>query len=259
MLGKLLKYEFKATTRIFLPMIILLVIMTPLTKLAISLDIFKGVSAVIPTLTMITYILLIIGLCVTAFIFMIYRFYKNLMTEEGYLMFTLPVSVHSLVLSKAIVAFFWTILCYALSFLSIVILIYKPDLKDSFLYYYDVLAKSLYAELNISLNAFIIWSVVLMVVSQIYFIFYAYCSIALGQLYGKHKILGAIAAAFAIYVIMQVISSCIMLPLTISGDISNFKQVYSNLYLTSGCLSIAVSAIFYFITTKVLEKKLNLS
>ena len=75
MLGKLLKYEFKATSRIFLPMLLLLVILTPITKLMVSLDVFEGALEIIPILTVLSYFFLIIALCITTFIFMIYRFY----------------------------------------------------------------------------------------------------------------------------------------------------------------------------------------
>ncbi len=258
MLGKLLKYEWKATARIFLPLFVLLLILTPITKLVLSLDIFKGFTQIIPSLTLISYIVLIIAICVTAFIFMIYRFYKNLLTEEGYLMFTLPVSVHSIVLSKAIVSFFWTILCYVAAFLSITAVIYTPETKDQFFYYYDVITKGFYSEMNISLTGLIVWSVVLMILSQIYTIFYAYCSIAIGQL-STHKIVGAIAASIAIYIIMQIISSVVLLPISFTANSNNPQQVIYNTYIIIGALNIIFIAVFYFITTNILQKKLNLN
>lgn len=258
MLKKLLKYEFKATARIFLPLLILLVILTPITKLVVSIDVFEGFTYIVPTITLMSYVVLIIATCISAFIFMIYRFYKNLLTEEGYLMFTLPVSVHSLVISKAIVAFFWTMLCYAASLLSVIIVIYNPEVKDKFFYYYDVLSSSLYAEANFSLTGFIVWTLALMVVSQLYTIFYSYCSIAIGQL-STHKIVGAIAASIAIYVALQIVSSVIMLPLSFSVDTENANQAIYSIYIVSAALSIACTAIFYFVTTKILRQKLNLN
>lgn len=258
MLGKLLKYEFKATSRIFIPLLLLLVILTPITKIMISLDIFKGFAEIIPTLTIMSYTVLIIALCVTAFIFMIYRFYKNLLTEEGYLMFTLPVSVHSIVLSKAIVAFFWTLASYAASGLSFLVLIYSAELKDKFFYYYDMISKAAYAEMKFELTPFIVWTCVLMLISQVYIIFYAYCSIAIGQL-SRHKILGAIAAAIVINITLQVVMNAVLIPFTISIDETNIVSSLTNLYLVSAAMSIAITAVFYFITTTVLQKKLNLN
>lgn len=38
---------------------------------------------------------------------MVVRFRNNLMTDEGYLMFTLPVSVHQLLWSKLLVSMLW--------------------------------------------------------------------------------------------------------------------------------------------------------
>ena len=46
---------------------------------------------------------------------MVYRFYKNLMTDEGYLMFTLPVSRSQLIWSKLIVSMAWGILSAVLA------------------------------------------------------------------------------------------------------------------------------------------------
>ena len=224
----------------------------------VSLDVFEGALEIIPILTVLSYFFLIIALCITAFIFMIYRFYKNLLTEEGYLMFTLPVSVHSLVLSKAIVAFCWTILCYAASALSFVVLIYSAELKDQFFYYYDIIASSCYAELGFSITGFIVWTFVLLIISQIYSIFYAYCSIAIGQL-SRHKILGAIAAAIGIYTVIQILSTIATFPLTFSINEENISQLFSSLYLVSGAISVALTAVFYFITTTILHKKLNLN
>lgn len=259
MLGKLLKYEFKATSRIFIPLLLLLVILTPITKIMVSfIDKFKGFAEIIPILTTASYGMLIIAICVTAFIFMIYRFYKNLLTEEGYLMFTLPVSVHSLVLSKAIVAFFWTIVSYAASGLSFLVLIYSAELKDKFFYYYDMISKAAYAEMKFELTNFIVWTCVLMLISQIYIIFYAYCSIAIGQL-SRHKILGAIAAAIVINITLQVVMNAVLIPFTISIDETNIVSSLTNLYLISAAMSIAITAVFYFITTTVLQKKLNLN
>ena len=40
-------------------------------------------------------------------VIMVSRFYRNLLKDEGYLMFTLPVSVHELIWSKLIVSLAW--------------------------------------------------------------------------------------------------------------------------------------------------------
>ena len=51
-------------------------------------------------------------------VLMVYRFYKNLMTDEGYLMFTLPVSRSQLIWSKLMVALAWGVLSAVLAALA---------------------------------------------------------------------------------------------------------------------------------------------
>ena len=108
MLGKLLKHEFRATGRVMLPVLGVLVVLTLLFNLSVRL---------IDT-TNSTLLNVLFGLIIFAFVagiiaaeiialVMINRFYKNLLGEEGYLMHTLPVTVHELVWSKIIVSFVW--------------------------------------------------------------------------------------------------------------------------------------------------------
>ena len=49
----------------------------------------------------------IVAVGVMALVVMVSRFYRNLLKSEGYLMFTLPVSVHELIWSKLIVSLVW--------------------------------------------------------------------------------------------------------------------------------------------------------
>jgi type IV secretory pathway VirB3-like protein len=92
MLGKLLKYEFKATSRIFLPMFGALLIVAAFSRLFMSLS-FDVPSVIGVTVS----VIMIIGIIVMTFLLTIQRFNKNLLGSEGYLMFTLPVSTDRLI------------------------------------------------------------------------------------------------------------------------------------------------------------------
>ena len=54
---------------------------------------------IVSVLLAIVYVLAGLGVMVFSTVLMIKRFHQNFLTDEGYLMFTLPVSVHSLLLS----------------------------------------------------------------------------------------------------------------------------------------------------------------
>ena len=58
-------------------------------------------------LVVMAYVVAITAVFIVAFILMLQRFYKNLLGDEGYIMFTLPASVHQHVWSKLIVSAVW--------------------------------------------------------------------------------------------------------------------------------------------------------
>jgi uncharacterized membrane protein YuzA (DUF378 family) len=110
MLGKLTKYELKATARFFLPLYGALILMAALNRLTMDIsarNITSVLMNVLSSISMTAYVILIVGIFALTFIVMLQRFYKNLVKDEGYLMFTLPVKVWQLVVSKLIVSFLW--------------------------------------------------------------------------------------------------------------------------------------------------------
>ncbi len=111
MLGKLIKQEFRATARIMLPVSGAVLVLALLANLSI-----RGLSGNMSTIPVLRLFLLfivivygaaIVAAAVMAMVIMISRFYRNLLKDEGYLMFTLPVSVHELVWAKLIVSLVW--------------------------------------------------------------------------------------------------------------------------------------------------------
>ena len=109
MLGKLLKHEFRATGRLMLPALGAVLVLAVLANFSIRFI----------QVTDSTFLAILFGLVIGAFgigmiaaavmtlVLMILRFYRNLLRDEGYLMHTLPVSVHELVWSKLIVSLVW--------------------------------------------------------------------------------------------------------------------------------------------------------
>ena len=105
MLGKLIKYEFKATGRTMLLLIAAVLVLAALSGMSVILldrETSYGILQAIFVLILIAFFACIFALGVMALAMMIERFYKNLLGSEGYLMFTLPVSTSSLIASKAL-------------------------------------------------------------------------------------------------------------------------------------------------------------
>ena len=119
MLGKLLKYEFRATGRSMLPVLGVLTLLVLLANISVRL-LDRTAGAFLTILLIMVIFLTVIAVIVSELlpiIVMIQRFHKNLLAGEGYLMHTLPVSVHSLVWSKLIVSLVWMLLTNVIIFL----------------------------------------------------------------------------------------------------------------------------------------------
>ena len=108
MLRKLLKHEFRATGRVMLPMYLVLLVTAIGSNLA-GRKMLDGpeILTTLGLLIVMAFGFAIFGVLLMSFVLMIQRFYKNLLQDEGYLMFTLPVSVHQHIWSKLIVSAVW--------------------------------------------------------------------------------------------------------------------------------------------------------
>ena len=111
MLKKLLKKDFRATARTFLPMILGFVIASVLAKILFEAGImspilndgyvsdtneFMVVSSVI---FLLLYFIYIIAFFIMTYVFIVSDFYKTMVSEQAYLTHTLPVKTSTLILS----------------------------------------------------------------------------------------------------------------------------------------------------------------
>lgn len=115
MLTKLLKYEFKATGRVYGGLYLAILAAAALLGLSFRFPIFLVHTAPIAVL-MIVYLALVVAIVVMTVFTIVQRFTRNLLGREGYLMHTLPVSSVQLILSKLISSMVW-VLCSILAVL----------------------------------------------------------------------------------------------------------------------------------------------
>nr|WP_317413677.1 hypothetical protein [uncultured Solibaculum sp.] len=104
MLGKLIKHEFVASSRLMGLMVICALFVAGITSLSYALDIiWFQVTA--------TFLLVISAVAVIIFTYIVVavRFFKSMYSQEGYLTMTLPVSSSNLLGAKVIVSLIWLI------------------------------------------------------------------------------------------------------------------------------------------------------
>lgn len=259
MLGKLIKHEFNATARYFLPMFCVILLLTPLTKLTSHIPFFKGYLAVIPGVFITLYVFSIIGISILSSVLLIIRFYKNLVTREGYLMHTLPVTPTEHILSKLLVSIFWTITSLLVIMLSLSVLLYSPEIMEELSNAWDLMFDAASTELGSYFSQMLILFGLLSIVGIVFNIIYVYFCISVGQLFTRHRILGAVAVAIVIQIAFQVVSTLAIIPISILGQNVNDPKVVINWILYPSLFATIILTIgFFFGTSYVLKKKLNL-
>lgn len=129
MLRKLIRHEMTATARIMLPMLLIVLLAAVGGNLSTYqlLEADNGFLSAIGVLLLMGFVLSIFAACILSFVLMIRRFYKNLLSDEGYLMMTLPVTVHEHIVGKLIVSVVWFALTGLTVFLSIFILLFQAE------------------------------------------------------------------------------------------------------------------------------------
>jgi hypothetical protein len=85
MLGKLFKHEMKACARLLLPLYLVLVVLAVMDRIVLGIHLFKGVIAIVPGAFTTIFVFANIAIAVISSVIVIYRFYKNMVTDEGYL------------------------------------------------------------------------------------------------------------------------------------------------------------------------------
>ena len=277
MLRKLLKHELHATGRymwiLYLGMVLVSVVGFLLTMVGNKLDMPETeAEAVIAGLSIVAvvlcFILLIVALFITV-VLMVYRFYKNFLSDEGYLMFTLPVSVHQLIWSKLLVATLWQIIALMIAVLGIGLGLY--GLSGSMFAEIEIGIQDSFAlmgfKLDLNIPVMILEGIIYIIAGYAVGVLEFYCVMAVGFGFAKNKALWSVVLYFAIQTAISVISGVASIVSTIfAGDvvmesmmeISAMQQWHLNVLGGVG-LNVVLGAVFYVVTVWNLKKRLNLS
>lgn len=260
MLGKLLKHEWIATGRKYVIFYLVLAMVTLCNVLIqfISIDsvIIQGMKGIVMAL----YVLTVIGVIFCSVGFAVIRFYKNMVSEEGYLTFTLPAKVEELVAAKLIVAFLWQLVTVIFCLLSVAAILFQGG-ENEFLKTGEKLLKQILQEYGGVVFAFLL----LVAVSLLYQIIIYYLSIAIGQLFSGNKVIGAVAGYCLLNFALQVFMIAIVV---VMGAVFGFTEMDAYLNSEQGVLVllyvysafiVCMTAGGFVLTCRLLRKKLNLT
>ena len=212
MLGKLLKHEFRATGRTMLPVYGAVVLLAVLANVSIRvmdhsvhflLTVFCG-------LIVTAFVIGIIAAAIMTLVMMVKRFYSNFLKDEGYLMHTLPVSVHELVWSKMIVSIVWFAATFVVIWLVILLTVMfqtgtnLAQLFAGFPSWAEIRA----AIEQVGLRMGDLWMIGLeallgVIVSALFTCLHFYAAMSLGHMFSKDKILLSIVFFVGISIVLS--------------------------------------------------------
>lgn len=284
MLKKLIKHEYKATARFFLPTygcFVLLLLVQRLSLLwasSMSRDrSFLGqLAQIFMNLFSFASMLALIALLLCPMIYGITRFYKNLLTDEGYLSFTLPVTAGQHLVSKLLAILTWQVLTFFVAAGSGVLYFLSISVRDV-QEFFSGMGVAFHALLDVGgWGVLVLVLLVLAILSQITEnILRMYNSMSIGQCASGHKLLASVAVYIAhnmvLGLLLQIPATFYLLAGRLPTPITNLVLNSSSSIPVKGCqilcivlagllLANLVLSLVYFLTSRYfLTKKLNLA
>ncbi len=273
MLGKLMKYELKDTSRWLLPGYAALLVMAIINRIFMAVNGQSTFLILSKGITMTLYGCGVVAVGVLTMVVVVYRFYKNLMTDQGYLMFTLPVPTWQHIMSKLLVGMLWMVASAVVIIISVMILAFTGN---DFVEIGNILGElgSVIGELGFGSVMLMLEVFILMVLGLAANNLQFYFSITVGQLAHKNKGWMAVLAYVVINIVMQIIATIIMAGVGLSniGNASWLVQwvenagnspqgimMFMSTVLGLGILvALAVNVIFFMGSDYILKNKLNL-
>ena len=265
MLSKLLKYEIRATARIFLPLYVVLLAYAAIHKI-ISLLSSPRMQAP-EAISMFIYIMLLVAIFVVTFVVMIQRFYKNLLSDEGYLMFTLPTKPWKHIVSKLLISMMWTVVSVIAAIMSISIVAFEKIFTVESMQILQKAISEFYNYFGLSTPLLIVEFLLAGIVSLVASVLIIYASIAIGQLFNRHRVLASLGAFIVLNTVSQIL-------VTIAYAIPSFTWLRADNYVVNDFHTIEpifhlvvwlsiiffglLSAGYFFVTNHILSKRLNL-
>ena len=214
MLGKLIKHEFRATGRLMAPLfcaLVLLALVVRANDLVFQhVESYSAFLNVLNTLLIIAYVLALLGVMVFSTVLMIKRFHQNFLTDEGYLMFTLPTSVHSLLWSKLITAALFFIFTFLAEALSVAIVVWRGGLAREMFTGFADLFRAMDSYYMANGLAFALEMLALLFVSLLVTCLLFYAPMSIGYSFANHKGLLSVVFYFVIQAVLQIFGVAVL-------------------------------------------------
>lgn len=265
-MGKIMKYEFRSMFRLFIPLWLGILVLSLVNRFTLNLQ-FGGnqLANFFSGLVMFLYVMGIMAVLVVAFIFIILRFYRGVLKEEGYLTMTLPVSLDSIIWGKAAAGWLLMVLTILVCIASACVLALRNYMLHDWLQVWErMVALSGGATPLVLILAQVVLSALL---SVLYNILFLYLAMAVGHLAQKHKVGMSVLAYVVISTVLSTAYNYFLTPVILNflmgygferlGTEEILATISNGLWIYLAVV-VVTCAVFYVPTRYILHKKLNL-
>ena len=264
MLLRLLKQDIRSTGRVMVVLYAAILVLAAVSRVLSSfMDETVGnvLIMVFSRVISVLFVIAVVACVVMAFVLMIIRFYKNFLTDEGYLMFTLPVTTGQLIWSKLLVSVLWVVVSAAVGVLASFIL--GTDAQDII---FGVNLKEILRGFTGGQSAVVVTLVVtLALLYAAYTYLRCYAAMAVGQSFGSRKLLLSVVFYIAFGIAESILTTVIVRPLLntdtlgklFTADVEPFNAVLSALGAFNG-FYLVLCVIYFVVTYLFFRRKLNL-
>lgn len=258
MLSKLLKYEIKASARTLIPLYLGILVVSIVCGFLLTNSFgghnFNGNTSFFSGMLTLLLFGLFVALGVLTIVSIIQRFNQSLLGDEGFLMFTLPISSAVLLSSKLIVAMLWTICGGIITLLSSAIIFGITIIRMPFSFDFWEEASQFFSLIDAHDVSVVFQVLLLIFLSLVATILTAYLSMMIGQLqiFSNHRV----PVSFIAFFIINWIISWFSQP--INNIFDHIDVTITSGLLTGNIFGIVIAAILFFLVNYLMNKKLNL-
>lgn len=268
MVKKLFKQELISYIRSLLPMELVLLGIAALTRIIQFFEVDSISYEIISVSSIVALVVSMVVCLVMTEVIAIKRYYSNLFTNEGYLTLTLPVANSAHIITKLVCAVCVNIISFLNVILAVCIATAGEVCKEIFKAGFYLLEKFI-EYTKVDGVFYIIEIIILFIVTLAVQMLLFYTCITLGQMAKKNRVLAAFGVYFGYYFICQTLGTVMTVFATAFYDILPLEQIalfaernpYEFVHIIL-CLSIILSLvmglIYYAISIRVINRKLNL-
>ena len=283
MLKQLLKYEFKATKRLYFGLYLALALLSVVLGVTFRQEHALAHSTSFQNLQvilMIVYVSVILAIAVLCFVNTVQRFCRNLLGREGYLMHTLPVTETQLILSKLLTSMVWVLCSGLVGVVCITVMVSIGVLDAEVLgtLSWDRWKQLLYEEIGPEFWVAMVWTILINLARLASLILCVYAACMIAHQFKKQTMVAGILAFIGMNIVENQIDKLLG-----TNDATLFVDVTYKLvgvsngsegapvmhYMTAAfgqgasCLfsfvfTAAIAAVYFFLTRWLMKHKLNL-